>query len=160
MKSKIQLLTLSVTLLASVIFVGVGCKGNMDRYRSDSRAPSTVTAYEREPSSSSNRTVVTANADNSRQNVRDRNDATLTPGDQGTTAADRDITQQVRKSLVNKDNGFSIAAQNVKIITVNGKVTLRGPVKTGSEKTGIVSLAKDIAGPDNVDDQLEVKANP
>jgi len=162
MKSNIQLLTLSATLLLSVVLVGVGCKGDMSRSSdaksSDAGAPSMGserTAYDR--------TVVTnanANADNSKQNVRDRNDATLTPGDQGTTESDRNITQQVRKSLVSNDNGYSVTAQNVKIITVNGKVTLRGPVKTDAEKTGIVSLAKNIAGQDNVEDQLEVKANP
>jgi hyperosmotically inducible protein len=153
MKINIQLLTLSATLILSVITVGIGCQ--RPAARSDTRTSSTT--YERDRSSAS---VVNTDTDNSRINVRDRDEATLTPGDQGTTAADRDITQQVRKSLVSNDNGYSVAAQNVKIITVNGKVTLRGPVNTDTEKAGIVSVAKKIAGEDNVDDQLEVKANP
>jgi osmotically-inducible protein OsmY len=101
-----------------------------------------------------------AEADNSRLNVRDRMDATLTPGDQGNTPADREITQQIRKSLVSKTNDYSLTARNIKVITVDGKVTLRGPVKTDAEKTGIVMLAKTVAGEGNVEDQLEVKTNP
>ncbi len=101
-----------------------------------------------------------ANADNSRLNVRDRVDATLTPGDQGNTPADREITQQIRKSLVSKTNDYSVIAQNIKVITVDGKVTLRGPVKTDTEKTGILMLAKTVAGERNVEDQLEMKTNP
>ena len=103
---------------------------------------------------------VTADADNSRKNVRDRDDATLTSGDQGNTAADRDITQKVRKTLVSGTNDYSMTAKNIKIITANGKVTLRGPVKSEAENTGIVTIARNVAGEGNVDDQLEVKANP
>ena len=98
--------------------------------------------------------------DNTGKNVRDRNDATLTPGDQGTSPADRDITQKVRKGVVSSTNDYSMVAKNIKIMTVNGKVTLRGPVKTDAEKAGIESIAKTIAGDGNVDNQLEVKAAP
>ena len=98
-------------------------------------------------------------ADNTAQNARDRNDATLTPGDQGESPADRAITQNIRKALMAGD-ALTMSAKNVKIITVNGKVTLRGPVSNPLEKTAIVSAAKKIAGDGNVDDQLEVKANP
>ena len=98
-------------------------------------------------------------ADNTARNERDRNDATLTPGDQGTSPADREITQKVRKALTDS-SGYSVTAKNVKIITLNGKVTLRGPVMTDAEKMGIVTIAKGVAGEANVDDQLEVKAKP
>jgi osmotically-inducible protein OsmY len=97
-----------------------------------------------------------ANADNTAVNIRDRAEQTLTPGDQGESAVDRDLTQKVRKNLGAGD--YSVIARNIKIITVNGKVTLRGPVKTDAEKTAIVQLAKSVAGDSNVDDQLEVKA--
>ena len=80
-------------------------------------------------------------------------------GDQGTSPADREITQKIRKALIDS-SGYSATAKNVKIITLNGKVTLRGPVMTEAEKTGIVTIAKGIAGEGNVDDQLEVKAKP
>ena len=100
------------------------------------------------------------NVDNSAKNVRDRNNTTLTPGDQGTSDADRQITQKVRQMVVSSTNDYSMTAKNIKIITDNGKVTLRGPVKTDAEKSGIESIAKNVAGDANVDDQLEVKANP
>jgi hypothetical protein len=100
------------------------------------------------------------NADNSGKNVRDRNNATLTPGDQGNSDADVQLTQKIRRAVVSSTNDYSMTAKNIKIITVNGKVTLRGPVNNDGEKTGIESIAKSVAGDGNVDDQLEVKANP
>jgi len=77
-------------------------------------------------------------ADNSARNVRDRNDTTLTSEDQGATPADREITTKVRRAVVNGTNDFSVSAQNVKIITLNGKVTLRGPRQNRRGKAGIV----------------------
>jgi osmotically-inducible protein OsmY len=103
---------------------------------------------------------VPKDADNTARNVRDRDDATLTPGDQGNSPADRETTQKIRKALVSGPTDYSVTAKNIKIITANGKTTLRGPVKTETEKAGIVSLAKSVVGEGNVDDQLEVKANP
>lgn len=99
-------------------------------------------------------------ADNSAINARDREDATLTPGDQGTSPADREITQKIRKALVMDTSGYSMTAKNIKIITVDGKATLRGPVNTDAEKVGIVAMARQVAGEANVDDQLEIKTNP
>lgn len=96
-------------------------------------------------------------ADNSARNVRDRND-TLTPLDQGTSEADRGITQRIRQDVMKQD-GFSMNAQNVKIITMEGVVTLRGPVATPQEKATIASLAQKTAGVKRVDNQLEVEAH-
>jgi len=104
--------------------------------------------------------ATTPDVDNTAKNVRDRNDATLTPGDQGTSPADREVTQKIRKALVIDATGYSATAKNIKIITTDGKVTLRGAVKTDAEKMGIVTIAKSVAGEGNVVDQLEVKANP
>lgn len=104
--------------------------------------------------------ATTPDADNSAKNARDRDNATLTPGDQGNSPTDRDITQKIRKALVIDASGYSLTAKNIKIITIDGKVTLRGPVKTEAEKMGIVAIARTMAGEGNVDDQLEVKANP
>jgi len=94
--------------------------------------------------------------DNSRVNARDRSGDTLTPVDQGGSEADRKITQQVRQALV-KDGSLSFTAKNVKIITVNGKVTLRGPVKTEQERATIDAAAKKIAGAGQVENLLELK---
>lgn len=107
-----------------------------------------------------NTNAVVGNADNTARNDRDREDATLTPGDQGNSPADREITQKIRKTLVSGPGDYSVTAKNIKIITVNGKVTLRGPVRTEAEKSGIVTFAKTVAGEGNVEDQLEVKVNP
>jgi len=96
-------------------------------------------------------------ADNTGRNVRDRAD-TVTPMDQGNDAGDLAITQHIRKSVVNNDS-LSTNAQNVKIITVDGVVTLRGPVTTAEEKAFIVAAAKSAPQVKRVDDQLEVDAD-
>ena len=94
--------------------------------------------------------------DNSRVNARDRNGSALTPMDQGSSEQDRKITQQIRQAVV-KDGSLSFTAKNVKIITINGKVTLRGPVKTDAERIAVEALAKKVAGASQVDNFLEVK---
>jgi hyperosmotically inducible periplasmic protein len=101
----------------------------------------------------------TTEPDNAERNVRDRHDSTLTPLDQGHSQADRDITAQIRKEIVAGKN-LSANAQNVKIITVDGRVTLRGPVQTAEEKRLIGEIADRIAHSGNVDNQLEVKLAP
>jgi sporulation protein YlmC with PRC-barrel domain len=95
--------------------------------------------------------------DNTARNVRDRNDGTLTPLDQGHSQADRDTTAQIRKEIL-AEKDLSVNAKNVKIITVGGRVTLRGPVKTAEEKRLIGEIAERIARSENVDNQLEVKS--
>lgn len=95
-------------------------------------------------------------ADNTKINERDRSGATLTPTDQGGSEADRKMTQLVRQAVV-KDDSLSFTAKNVKIITQNGKITLRGPVNTAQERTTIESAARKVAGSYQVDNLLEVK---
>jgi osmotically-inducible protein OsmY len=111
-------------------------------------------AYYKDKSTKTYSTEV--DVDNTRRNVRDRDGATLLPGDQGTSEADRTTTQQIRKALV-KDSDLSMVAKNVKIITANGTVTLRGVVKTEQEKNDIAAKAKQVAGVTQVNNQLEVK---
>ena len=93
--------------------------------------------------------------DNSGRNVRDRDDQNKTTGDQSENEADRTITQNIRRA-VTADDSLSTNAKNVKIITNNGTVTLRGPVKSEKEKAEIEAKAKQIAGVKSVDNQLEV----
>jgi hyperosmotically inducible periplasmic protein len=95
-------------------------------------------------------------ADNTRVNERDRSGESLTPTDQGSSEADRRVTQLVRQAVV-KDDSLSFTAKNVKIITQNGKITLRGPVNTTQERTTIESAARKVAGAYQVDNLLEVK---
>ena len=94
-------------------------------------------------------------ADNSAQNARDRDNNTMTPMDQSNKPEDIDITRRVRQA-VESDSGLSTDAKNVKIITVDGVVWLRGPVKTAQEKETIARTAHKIVGAHNVHDQLEV----
>lgn len=97
-------------------------------------------------------------ADNTKRNERDRNSATLTPGDQGGSEADRTITQNIRQNVVKAD-ALSMTGKNVKIITVNGVVTLRGPVNTAEEKAVIAGIAQGVAGVQRIDNQLEIATN-
>jgi len=94
--------------------------------------------------------------DNTGRNVRDRSGATLTPEDQGNNKSDLETTKRIRRAM-NQNDQLSTEAKNIKIITTNGKVTLRGPVKTAQEQQTIVAIAKQIAGDSSVDNQLEIK---
>lgn len=94
--------------------------------------------------------------DNSAVNVRDRNPNAMTAGQQANAKTDVELTREIRRSVV-KDESLSMMAHNVKIVTANGNVTLRGPVKTEDEKNEIATKAQAIAGTDKVDNQLEVK---
>ncbi len=92
--------------------------------------------------------------DNTGRNVRDRGD-TVTAGDQSEKEADRTMTQNIRKAVM-ADESLSMTAHNVKIITIDGVVTLRGPVKTETERKSIAAKAEQLAGADKVQNQLEV----
>ena len=65
------------------------------------------------------------------------------------------MTQAIRRALV-KDKSLSTYAHNVKVITENGKVTLRGPVRSEAERTTILGDATQIAGQGNVTDEMTV----
>jgi len=97
-------------------------------------------------------------ADNTGKNVRDRTDATVTPGDQSESKTDLELTRRIRRTIT-ENNQFSTTAKNIKIVTANGKVTLRGPVNTAAEREQIAQLVQGAAGAATVDNQLEVKNN-
>jgi osmotically-inducible protein OsmY len=124
----------SITLLLFSMVLMVGCSKNQSE---DKQVSQTV-----EP-------------DNSGRNVRDRDDQTKTPADQSENEADRTITQNIRQALT-ADDSLSTNAKNVKIITNDGTVTLRGPVKSEKEKSDIEAKAKQVAGVKRVDNQIEV----
>ena len=123
----------SITLLLLSMVLMVGCSKNVE----DKQVSQAV-----EP-------------DNSGRNVRDRDNQTKTPGDQSENEADRTITQNIRQAIT-ADDSLSTNAKNVKIITNDGTVTLRGPVKSEKEKTDIEAKAKQVAGVKRVDNQIEV----
>ena len=96
-------------------------------------------------------------ADNTKMNERDRNANEPTADRQKDNRSDREITQQVRKAIV-KDKSLSTYAHNVKVITQNGMVTLKGPVRSEEEKKAIEAKAAEVAGQDKVTNQLDVKS--
>ena len=95
--------------------------------------------------------------DNTKVNKRDRNSGQATADQQKENVPDRDLTQQIRKAVMD-DKSLSTYAHNVKIITRNGKVTLKGPVKSAEEKKAIVDKAVAVLGsPEKVTDQISIK---
>jgi len=93
--------------------------------------------------------------DNSKTNQGDASKGAMTAEQQKMNPADRNITKQIRSSIY-KDKSLSTYAHNIKVITQDGKVTLKGPVRTEDEKAGIAAKAAAVVGADNVTNQLEV----
>jgi hyperosmotically inducible protein len=94
--------------------------------------------------------------DNTRVNQQDRAQGAATADQQNNNRGDRDLTQQIRKSVM-ADKSLSTYAHNVKIITQNGTVTLKGPVRSEDEKNAVVAKAQAVAGQGKVTDELSVK---
>jgi hyperosmotically inducible protein len=98
-----------------------------------------------------------SNADNTKRNSSEQNKNTDTAEKQSNNKDDLALTQKIRQAVI-KDDSLSMSAKNVKIIARDGKITLRGPVDSQQEKDAIAAKAREIAGKDKVEDQLEVKA--
>ncbi len=95
--------------------------------------------------------------DNTKMNKGDGNNSAVTADKQKMNASDRDLTQRIRKAVM-AEKSLSTYAHNVKIVSQDGKVTLRGPVRSEDEKQLVASKAAEIAGgAGNVDNQLSVK---
>jgi len=104
--------------------------------------------------------AVTPNAQDQQQpaadNTKNNRDKTSPTADQQKlTPADRELTKKIRASI-NNDKSLSTYAHNIKIISQDGKVTLRGPVRSEDEKAAIESKATAIAGPNSVANMLDV----
>jgi len=95
-------------------------------------------------------------SDNTKMNQRDQNPNQATADQQQNNPSDRDITQQVRAAIV-ADKDLSTDAHNVKVITQNGQVTLKGPVRSEDEKHAVEHKAAGVAGEGNVTSELTVK---
>jgi len=93
--------------------------------------------------------------DNTKTNQRDQKTAQPTAGQQKENRNDRDLTQKIRRSIT-QDKSFSTYARNIKIISQDGTVTLRGPVRSAEEKKSIEAKANEIAGSTHVKSELEV----
>ncbi len=95
-------------------------------------------------------------ADDTKVNQRDRNADQPTADQQKDNRSDREITQQIRRALAN-DKSLSPYAHNVKVITQNGQVTLKGPVRSEDEKRAIEAKATEVAGENKVTSELDIK---
>ncbi|MGC2198507.1 MAG: BON domain-containing protein [Terriglobales bacterium] len=93
--------------------------------------------------------------DNTKTNAHRRANSEPTADQQKENASDRAISQQIRKAIV-KDKSLSSYANNIKIITQNGQVTLAGPVRSEEERKALENTAAEVAGVSNVKNQLQV----
>ena len=93
--------------------------------------------------------------DNTKKN---KDQAPPTADQQKMNPSDRAITQKIRKAI-HEDNSISTYAHNIKIISQDGKVTLRGPVRSEDEKSNLQAKAVAVAGEGNVTNELEVKSS-
>jgi hyperosmotically inducible periplasmic protein len=100
-------------------------------------------------------TATTVAADNAKSNKVDPSNSTATSDAQTNKASDIDVTRRIRQSVM-ADKSLSMYAHNVKIVTVNGSVTLNGVVRSADEKNAVETKAAAIAGKDNVTDSLKV----
>jgi len=95
-------------------------------------------------------------ADNTKVNQRDQNTNSATADQQKNNLPDREITRQIRRSIT-ADKSLSVYAHNVKVITQDGQVTLKGPVRSDDEKKAIESKAAEVAGEGKVTSNLVVE---
>jgi hyperosmotically inducible protein len=93
-----------------------------------------------------------AQADNTKKNKTDK---AITADQQGQGEADMEMTRKIRKSITDEGT-LSTYAKNIKVISLDGKVTLRGPVNTTEERTKLQDLAVTVAGAANVSNQIEI----
>jgi hyperosmotically inducible periplasmic protein len=95
--------------------------------------------------------------DNTSVNKRDKNPGEATADQQKMNATDRALTAKIRKAVI-ADKHLSTYAHNVKIISQDGTVTLKGPVRSDDEVKSIMAKATEGTGsPDKVVNQMSVK---
>jgi osmotically-inducible protein OsmY len=111
---------------------------------------------QQEPSSNSSADTAAPAPDNSKINRRDRDKAEPTADQQKENKSDREMARNIRRALV-KDKSLSTYAHNIKVIAQDGKVTLKGPVRSNDEKTAIEAKAAEVAGgSDKINSEIEV----
>jgi osmotically-inducible protein OsmY len=98
----------------------------------------------------------TPSSDNIKMNQRDQSSNLPSADQQQNARSDRDITQQIRQAIVD-DKTLSTYAHNVKVITHDGLVTLRGSVRSDDEKRTVEIKAAEVAGEVNIVSDLTVE---
>jgi hyperosmotically inducible periplasmic protein len=99
--------------------------------------------------------VLAQQPDNTRVNKQDRDKTELTADQQKMNMPDTDLTRKIRRAIMD-DKSLGTYAHNVKIISRNGMVTLKGPVRTEDERAAIEAKAVEIAGKEHVTNQLTI----
>jgi hyperosmotically inducible periplasmic protein len=131
---------LSILLLSSALLCG---------------STALATAQQAPASSSAAGTGATA-PDNTKVNKRDRNQAEPTADQQKENNSDRELARNIRRSLV-KDKNLSTYAHNIKVVAQDGKITLKGPVRSAEEKQAVEAKAAEVAGGvDKINSEIEV----
>jgi len=93
--------------------------------------------------------------DNTKVNKRDRHPGQATADQQKENTSDREIARRIRRALMN-DKSLSTYAHNVKVIAQDGRVTLKGPVRTEEEKHSVEAKAREVAGAGHVVNQISI----
>jgi osmotically-inducible protein OsmY len=88
-------------------------------------------------------------------NTRENKDNNPTADQQKETKADRELAAKIRKSIV-EDKSLSTYAHNVKIIVLNGQVTLKGPVRSEDESRAIQAKAQQLTAPSAIRNEMTV----
>lgn len=91
-------------------------------------------------------------------NTKVNKDGAPTAEQQGASRTDLETSRQIRKAIVG-DKTLSTYAHNIKVITRNGQVTLKGPVRSSEEQAAVQAKAAEVAGPANVVNQTAVVAS-
>jgi osmotically-inducible protein OsmY len=145
---KIIACTLGLTLLIA------GCGEQDSQMKNANNAGGGATSPDTTSTAVTTSSTAAPNATNSAINERDKGHPTVTALDQGSSETDRTLTANIRKDVI-ADKSLSMDAHNVKIITINGMVTLRGAVDSVTERDRIGDLAAKEAGAGKVDNQLD-----
>lgn len=152
---KLDCKNIARTLLCSGLLLSVGVVAHAQEPNSQ-QPPPAADNTQQPPLAADNTQQAPPATDNTKTNERDRSASERTADQQKENRSDRDITQQIRRSIV-KDKSLSTYAHNIKIVTQNGQVTLKGPVRSEDEKRAIEAKAAGVAGQDKVSSELNVK---
>jgi hyperosmotically inducible protein len=141
--------------LAGVLSLAIGSASASAGEKSDN-VERTTTTKKRSAGTKADAPAPSASADNTETNRRDRKDTEPTADQQKNGESDLKLTAEIRRSVV-ADKALSMNAHNVKIIAQDGKVTLKGPVDSATEKKSVEEKAEAVAGRKNVVSEIQIK---
>ena len=130
-------------------------EGNEEEYAADVDAAMGDTPAPSETVSNEESSALNSEADNSRVNRLNDGDVGLTADQQGNSPSDIEITRKIRIAITDRKD-LSVYARNVKIITREGRVVLKGPVRSDVERRFIEDTAVKVAGSNNVASGIEI----